>query len=247
MKSNNTPVFIFLLLTLFSLQSVDAQSLEEERKEMLQLVNNLRTSRGLQPLQLSSELNIAAQQHSEDMESNNFFDHIGSDNSSFAQRIRRTNYDGAPRAENIAAGSASSTNTFGQWENSEGHLRNMLLKDINQMGVGHVTNESTRFRHYWTQVFGIGNNTLSTTNFTTLANQAVQVFPNPAVNEITIALQRSNTTTETFRLTDSTGKVLKIIAINANQLNTTIAIDDIPSGLYFLTANRFSTFKIIKI
>ncbi len=233
---------------LFVFQLSHAQTPKEEQEEMLRLVNELRLSKGRKELQLSPELNAAAQVHSEDMAKNNFIGHSGSDNSNFSTRIRRKNYPGSPVAENVAAGNSDVKKTFDQWVNSIEHYKNMLLENPNKIGIGHAYNPNAKFKHYWTQVFGKGElAVLSTPDFAISDNEQANVFPNPAVNTITITLPKPKNKPVTFNLTDSTGKIIEIIEIQSNQLVTKTAIDHIPSGLYFLTANGFSTFKMIKI
>lgn len=56
--------------------------------EVIRLANLERTSRGLHPLIRNSSLTNAARAHNQDMIANNFFDHIGSDSSTPAPRLR---------------------------------------------------------------------------------------------------------------------------------------------------------------
>jgi len=116
-------------------------------QEILALVNQARAEQGLNPVTLNAELNKAAFDHSKDMVDNNYFDHTSQDGSSPWDRIGRTNYKGSARAENIAAGQTTSKQVHDAWMSSPGHRKNILTKDINEMGIG-------RFGNTWTQVFG---------------------------------------------------------------------------------------------
>lgn len=104
------------------------------------------------PLMGNKELHRAAQRHADDMVMNNFFDHTGSDGSNFAERIRDTNFKGRPVGENIAAGNSTAASTVQQWEDSDGHCRNMMNGDANTIGVGVA--RGARYGWYWVQVFG---------------------------------------------------------------------------------------------
>lgn len=131
-------------------KTIEAVNLEglTEAQQVLALVNQERTNRGLNRLKLDNELNIAAFKHSQDMDKNNYFDHIGKDGSSFGERIRRTKYAGSPRGENIARGNNNAKAVHQGWMNSKGHKANILTPGITDMGIG-------RSGNLWTQVFGV--------------------------------------------------------------------------------------------
>jgi len=119
-----------------------------DAQKVLELVNEERTSRGLKPLKLNDALNAAAFKHSKDMKDNiGDLDHTGSDESSFDQRIKREQYAGFARAENIALGQRTAQQVHNAWMSSPGHKGNILLADVTEMGLG-------RDGNYWTQVFG---------------------------------------------------------------------------------------------
>lgn len=123
--------------------------------EILRLVNQERTSRGLSALTLSQKLDTAADLHSEDMATQGYFSHTGQDESSAGDRIERAGYDWRRYGENIAFGYQSAASVVQGWMNSEGHRRNILNANFTHMGLGYVTNASGR--PYWTQVFGAGD------------------------------------------------------------------------------------------
>jgi len=118
-----------------------------DARALLVLVNEFRNENGLHNLVLNTELNKAALNHSTDMNVNNYFSHTGLDGSNFVARIRRTNYTGSPRGENIAFGQPTVQSVHNAWINSEGHKNNILNSQITEMGLGHNG-------RYWTQVFG---------------------------------------------------------------------------------------------
>lgn len=127
----------------------DTSNFSAEAIVLLELVNQERVSRNLNPLILSSALSNAATNHSIDMETNiGSLNHTGSDGSSFIERSERSNYSGFSRAENIARGHITPEQVHEAWMNSAGHRSNILLSDITDMGIGKSQN------NFWTQVFG---------------------------------------------------------------------------------------------
>jgi uncharacterized protein YkwD len=122
--------------------------------ELLQLTNEERHKAGVPALQLSPQLDQAAQGHAEDMVRNNFFSHTGSNGSTLVTRVEAAGYVYSFAGENIAAGRATPAQTIQQWMNSPGHRQNMLNRNFTQIGFGYVSAPSTAYRHYWVQVFG---------------------------------------------------------------------------------------------
>jgi uncharacterized protein YkwD len=129
--------------------------------EVIRLVNLERTSVGLHPLFRNNSLTNAARAHNQDMIANNFFDHIGSDGSTPAQRAcvhgfvpywGSTCYVG----ENIAAGYNTPASVVNGWMNSPGHRDNILNATYREIGVGHDTGGS--WGHYWTMLGGLQPN-----------------------------------------------------------------------------------------
>jgi uncharacterized protein YkwD len=107
------------------------------------------------PVSLHALLNQAAQGHSQDMATNNFFSHTGSNGSTFSQRIAATGYTGAPGGENIAAGSETAQGAFDSWRTSTaGHCQGMMNANINEIGIGYARNAASTWTHYWTLVTG---------------------------------------------------------------------------------------------
>lgn len=72
--------------------------------DVIVLTNLQRANYGLPPLTANAALTAAALAHSNDMATNNFFSHTGSDGSSPGQRISRAGYSYYTYGENIAAG-----------------------------------------------------------------------------------------------------------------------------------------------
>jgi len=129
--------------------------------EMLRLVNEFREAGGScpsgsfgprGPLRMDPALRTAARLHSEDMANNGYFSHTGQDGSSPWSRIGEAGYTAQPTGENIAAGNRTAQSTFDQWRTSDGHCRNMISTNSNEIGIGYAPGGG--YGHYWTQTFG---------------------------------------------------------------------------------------------
>jgi len=106
------------------------------------------------PLTSNEALRCAARRHSLDMIERNFFDHVNPDGEAPDVRVGRTSYPARGVGENIAAGQARPRAVVEGWMNSDGHCANMMNGLFEELGTGYAKDETTRFNHFWTQVFG---------------------------------------------------------------------------------------------
>ena len=83
--------------------------------EVLDSINQLRSSGGAAPLQLNAQLNAAAATHSRDMAVQNRPWHFGSDGSSPLLRVQRTGYPGILLGENISETYENEIDTLTAW------------------------------------------------------------------------------------------------------------------------------------
>lgn len=112
--------------------------LAAEEQQMLNLVNQERTSRGLKPLSLDSRLTSVARAYSQEMVTNNFFSHTSAvDGSSPFDRIKRAGITYKYAGENLAYNSSVST-AHTALMNSDGHRRNILNPNFTHIGIGIV-------------------------------------------------------------------------------------------------------------
>jgi len=130
--------------------------------EVVRLVNQERTSRGLAPLKRNDALDSAAYGHSQDMGVNDFFSHTGSDGSTAQERIEAAGYTSWNWiGENVAAGYSSPAAVMSAWMDSAGHQANILRTSFREIGMGYYYDASDTYpggtwgyAHYWTQDFG---------------------------------------------------------------------------------------------
>lgn len=134
-----------------------------KEQRILELVNEARASGvncpsgpqpATHPVAYHEALTWAARRHSEDMGTQNYFSHTSQDGRSFADRVYEAGYDAFAYGENIAAGNVDAEDTFNQWLLSDGHCRNMMSGQANELGVGYAQVEGSMYGHYWTQNFG---------------------------------------------------------------------------------------------
>jgi uncharacterized protein YkwD len=134
------------------------KSLPSFVEKVVELTNQFRSKNGLAPLTLSSKLTEAAQIHSQNMATLDFFGHEGKDGSSAGDRVSKTGYDWRMVAENIAAGQKTPKEVVDGWINSPGHRENILNTTVKDIGVGYffLANDTgtTNYNSYWTQKFG---------------------------------------------------------------------------------------------
>lgn len=122
--------------------------------QLINLINQERTSRGIGTLSANSQLTTAALNHSEDMACNDFFSHTGSNGSTPWARMAAAGYSGSAMAENIAAGQGSAQQVFDGWMNSSGHRDNMLNPTYTQIGMGYRYTNTSTYGSYTTATFG---------------------------------------------------------------------------------------------
>lgn len=149
-------------------------------EQVLAMVNQQRLlNGGLPPLKGVGSLDLAAENHSFNMATRNFFAHCDPETGTNPpDRTTAAGYLSSFVGENIAAGYATPSAVMGGWMNSPGHRAAILRADFREIGVGYVNDpvdlanvredrvrdcipdffNGGPFVHYWTQNFGTRNN-----------------------------------------------------------------------------------------
>lgn len=126
-----------------------------ERKipgNVLEAVNSLRAAKGLDPVELSPELTVAARRHSADMAKQNRPWHWGSDGSSPIDRVADAGFSGRFLGENISETYEDELLTVAAWV-EEAETRDVILNpDAKFMGISWYQEPTGKL--WWTQVFG---------------------------------------------------------------------------------------------
>jgi len=145
-------VFSFFFVLLFFMSAVKlavAITLSPEEVEVITLINEERALLGLDPFYHNAQLSEAAARHSEDMFTNDFLSHTGSDGSTPWDRIDDAGYTGTAYGEVIGYGTTSAELIVDAWMNSEPHYNIIMYAEGDRIGVGHESG-------YWTVDVGIG-------------------------------------------------------------------------------------------
>ncbi len=125
-------------------------------RETVDKINARRRAAGCGDVTLNAQLTTAAERHSKDMATNNFFSHTGSDGSTFDQRIRAAGYTPSQKIGEILAAGYSTADTVVQgWYDSPGHKAIMLDCQYREIGMSLEIKDGTTYRYYWTATFGL--------------------------------------------------------------------------------------------
>jgi uncharacterized protein YkwD len=119
-------------------------NLELVRQSVLCLINRERAENGEFPLRLNAHLAQAAQGHSDELVSANYFQHVSRSGVTPVDRIRGTGYIPSPDVgyvigENLAWGTYSLGTPqaiVAAWIASPGHLANILESQYTETGIG---------------------------------------------------------------------------------------------------------------
>lgn len=115
--------------------------------EVVEKVNELRDSLGLQKLELDDNLMKAAMQRA--AECSAYYSHTRPDNTDCTDIFPPARAMG----ENIAAGQLTPEAAMDSWTNSSGHYQNMVNTGYTKIGVGCFKSGN---QYYWTQAFASG-------------------------------------------------------------------------------------------
>ncbi|MEX2476721.1 CAP domain-containing protein [Marinobacter sp.] len=135
---------------------------DQYQAAMLEQVNAARASArscgsesfaAAEPLTYNCPIEGAAQSHSNDMATHNFFDHIGSDGLRVGARVTATAYEWSVVGENIAAGYDEVSTVMDAWLDSPGHCENIMDPRFSEFAVARVDATGADYANYWTQVF----------------------------------------------------------------------------------------------
>ncbi|MHB1415728.1 MAG: CAP domain-containing protein [Chloroflexota bacterium] len=182
-------------------EEVWAAAMEDE---IIRLTNIERAKQGLLPVRKNAALTRAALAHNEDMITNNFVSHTGSNGSHSPQRALAAGY--APYGwgqtyvgENIAAGLHTPEAAMQGWLNSPAHKANLLRPEYRELGVG--VSKGGRYGTYWTQNFGSAPNVFP-------------AFVNGGATVVTSEKVELTTTDETISAWGSMGRAVQMMIAN---------------------------------
>jgi uncharacterized protein YkwD len=117
----------------FNVDNPEVAPIDEEG--MLEMVNRERTSRGLQPLVMDSELQEVARAHARDMFKRGYFAHETPEGTDPFQRMDAAGIEYRTAGENLALAPTLEIAHEGLM-NSPGHRANILNGDFGKVGIG---------------------------------------------------------------------------------------------------------------
>jgi uncharacterized protein YkwD len=103
--------------------------------QMLQLVNEERTKRGLSPVKADPELTLVARAHSTDMFARGYFSHYSPEKTDPFDRMKKARVKFLTAGENLALGRTLKICHEGLM-NSPGHRANILNPSFGRLGIG---------------------------------------------------------------------------------------------------------------
>jgi hypothetical protein len=139
---HRTCVLVIAALAFLSALTANAQS-PDMVADLAVRINRERTSRGLVPYALNSDLTIAAQAHASDMARTGNLSHTGSDGSTVFQRVARTGYGSYSWGRRLGENWAwyhSTADAMAKWMNSRPHRENILHALYREFGIGIAAN-----------------------------------------------------------------------------------------------------------
>lgn len=119
-----------------------AEDESELRSEIHREINTVRSERGLEPLQLNSDVSGVAKSHSEDMYEYNFFSHYNQDGQNPVDRLQEENVQCLTPAENLAyredytSPQSAAKDIVSQLMDSSSHRENILSEQYRSEGIG---------------------------------------------------------------------------------------------------------------
>jgi len=115
----------------------DTVTLSPQERELFELVNSERVSRGLAPLQLNTQLTYLARLKSQDMADLNYFAHESPTYGRSGDMLRNAGFKFSLAAENIGMGGSIKA-IFNAFMNSSGHRSKIVGSRYTHTGVGVV-------------------------------------------------------------------------------------------------------------
>jgi uncharacterized protein YkwD len=155
-------IFLAAFLALFALAACEsggggALRLTEADTNPIRLrhvdaVNAVRAENGLAPVQLSAELNAAAETHARDMANQQRAWHFGSDLTSPRERAFRAGYRGEIVGENLSEGSDSDLTVLATWLDFPDTREVILDPAARGLGIGWYQEPSGKI--WWVELLG---------------------------------------------------------------------------------------------
>lgn len=138
----------------FVLEAIELPANLSPMDQLFFYINEARARFDLPPVARVYSLDLAAQEHANDMVRFNYTGHIGADGSYPAERLLFFGYNGAYAGEATAWGFEFPHEAVEFWVNSPSHRRIILNRFASEVGVGYTVSFGAPNVWYWTAEFG---------------------------------------------------------------------------------------------
>ncbi|MFA5962292.1 MAG: CAP domain-containing protein [Parcubacteria group bacterium] len=138
--------------------SASAPQLSSFEAQIVRRINEERSTKKLPPLTINAQLNMAANQKTEDMLRRNYFSHQTPEGNFVWGSIEKNGYDYKYAGENLARNFSSPDQTVSAWMGSVTHRENILGENFFDIGIGteKISKEEKEY-FYVTVLFGKKN------------------------------------------------------------------------------------------
>jgi uncharacterized protein YkwD len=110
-------------------------------------ISRYRAAHGLGPVTLDPSLARAAAYQAEAVAHAGYLSHeIGG---TFPTRLAKAGFGGRYAAENLGAGATDFAEALTRWQRSPEHNKNLLMPQVQRVGVARVDAPTTRYKRYW--------------------------------------------------------------------------------------------------
>lgn len=121
----------------------------------LAMTNSKRASAGLPPLTVNPKMMRIAAEHACFQARSGVMSHAGPDGEGPKHRAKAVGYKPRVIAENIASGPYSVAQAVSAWNNSSGHIANIMIPQTRDFGIGSAVGPNGFV--YWTAVYAAGS------------------------------------------------------------------------------------------
>lgn len=128
----------------------NTSTMNNDEKEVFDLINKQRVANGLSSLKVDSEVQRVARIKAQDMVNNSYFSHNSPTYGTPFEMLQRFKVSYKTAGENIA-GNSSNSGAVNAWMNSSGHKANILNNSFNYTGIGVVS--SPKYGKIYVQMF----------------------------------------------------------------------------------------------
>jgi uncharacterized protein YkwD len=126
------------------------ESVPVDSRAAAALISQYRAAHNLGPVTVDSGLTRAADHQARANAEVGYLSHdVGGE---FASRLAAVGFSKSYAAENLGAGGASLEETIARWKASPEHNKNLLMPQVQRIGIARVDAPGSRYRRFWALV-----------------------------------------------------------------------------------------------